>query len=74
MYIHLLSTGEKIVLFLLAAPATLLTIWTITGLVIAMNAQVECLEQGYPEVVVTYNYDTYCVGYEGVVNPVVEEN
>lgn len=42
--------------------------------VVEANAQIDCLDKGFPKYVVTWNFDSYCISLDGVVITKVEKN
>ena len=41
---------------------------------LSFRAEARCLEKSYPKARVTWNLRTYCIGYDGMVHPVVVED
>jgi hypothetical protein len=51
----------------------LLFVWLIGIVITILVAEEHCLEQGYPETMVTYSYDVYCLNMEGAVTYKVDK-
>ena len=64
---------EEIVTAAVVAFVGILVIFTIfTGIVMA-KAKADCLAEGFPRYSVTWDFKTYCIGYDGAIHPVVKE-
>ena len=64
------ETG-MVILFLVVFCATLALLIGL-GFYQAM-AREKCLEMGFPKYTMTWNFRTFCLGYDGVMHPVVKE-
>ena len=40
---------------------------------VMLHTEQQCLTRGFPKARVTWNLERYCLGYDGVVHPVVEK-
>lgn len=58
---------KEIVFKVVTAIVAVFVLWTFSLLPVAFIAQAKCLEKGYPESRVVWNYKTYCVNLDGAV-------
>lgn len=63
-----MSKTEKAIAILLGS----FFLWLMVMLGSVFKAEADCLAQGFPKASVTWKFDTYCIGYDGAVKPVVK--
>ena len=58
---------EETVFKVVATIVVVLMLWLFSVVAFKLAAHAKCLESGYPEVKIAWNYKTYCVNLDGMV-------